>query len=105
MLLYVSVMPEFDLTKKMAPFLDIHMLFDILDWISDVEMYPRNEILEVIPMQLYSESVFVTISFASSFSPFTPTLNPISTDPNELSQQDFNDHVRVRDPQQAERDR
>jgi len=49
---------EFDLTKKMAPFLDIHMLFDILDWISDVEMYPRNEILET-QMSLASKTSMI----------------------------------------------
>ena len=60
--LIFSLIPEFDLTKKMAPFLDIHMLFAILDWLSDVKMYPHKEILQVVSHKWVFPIGFICLS-------------------------------------------
>lgn len=38
---------EYDLTQRMAPFMDIHLLFPILDFLSEQDIYPHKEILKV----------------------------------------------------------
>ena len=39
-----SVAKKYDLTRRMAPFLDIHMLLNILDFLKEQKLYDAKEI-------------------------------------------------------------